>query len=627
MANQFHPREMLMQNGRNISDLYLPDITDENKPYLTPHTSITDMKEEPDFSLHDSVIYCLMKEDFKMIESSDDKALKESVLLKLNDILKLWMNKVNIEENIDSKSVACSEAKLLCYGSYKLGVSTPTGDIDALVLAPLYVDRNKHFFGTLFDLLASIAKGNNQIKELSSINYEHTMTPLIKMDFYGVSVDLVFACLPDVSLLDGVVLLNGLSLRENLSNDSLLRNMDEKMKRSYNGFRSAEMILNSLKVSDNEPENKLSARLDRFRVLLRCVKLLTKRQGINENKFGYPGGIAYAILCAKLIQLYPYYGSTALLERFLAIYSSVWDWDKWMVRITAEITNTNIAGSGFENQRRKGNNRFGGFQPPNINEMMLAMGMIERPTQLKRYMTIYTPAWPQMNSTHNISYATRKTLIQTFKDKHTELVEIIEGQNKLSEVELKIKWKEFFEPFNFFGSYSEYLYVLIVGNSEEHFSKWCGFVEAKLRLLTEKIEQAMSYLNFLIRPWPFEVEMKTARVKGLSRKVMDYSFKTQLFFGLKMDSNFDGEMDLTPFVCKFVEQLEKDWTKDSKPYSEIGVNLFIYSLSSDEIVVGEETTKIESISLPEPEYIPQSKRSLNDSQDIEDALALDHILS
>ena len=42
---------------------------------------------------------------------------------------------------------------MLCFGSYKLGVSGPSGDIDALVLCPNYVDWEEHFFGMLYPIL------------------------------------------------------------------------------------------------------------------------------------------------------------------------------------------------------------------------------------------------------------------------------------------------------------------------------------------------------------------------------------------------------------------------------------------------------------------------------------------
>lgn len=58
-------------------------------------------------------------------------------------------------------------------------------------------------------------------------------------------MDLLFVTVDNVSLLDGKVYENGIVVWENLYNDLLMDHMDDKMKRSYNGFRNAEMIMES----------------------------------------------------------------------------------------------------------------------------------------------------------------------------------------------------------------------------------------------------------------------------------------------------------------------------------------------------------------------------------------------
>lgn len=65
-------------------------------------------------------------------------------------------------------------------------MSTPSGDIDAIVLAPSYVDRDTHFFGILYSLFEEYSQYNQNIQDLTTVNYTHSITPLIKMEFYGV---------------------------------------------------------------------------------------------------------------------------------------------------------------------------------------------------------------------------------------------------------------------------------------------------------------------------------------------------------------------------------------------------------------------------------------------------------
>lgn len=75
-------------------------------------------------------------------------------------------------------------------------------------------------------------------------------------------MDLLFANLDRVEELDGKITSFGLSIRKNLYNDYLMDHMDEKMKRSYNGFRNAEMILNSL--IEGHEESKWKKIIDNY---------------------------------------------------------------------------------------------------------------------------------------------------------------------------------------------------------------------------------------------------------------------------------------------------------------------------------------------------------------------------
>ncbi len=103
---------------------------------------------------------------------------------------------------------------------------------------------------------------------------------------------------------------NGLSVRPNLYNDLLTTHMDEKMKRSFNGFRNAEMILNAVIEGSNlNNQEEIGRRIKNYRTFLRCLKIYHKQKGIYENKYGYFGGITLAMMCAKIIQLYPNYSA------------------------------------------------------------------------------------------------------------------------------------------------------------------------------------------------------------------------------------------------------------------------------------------------------------------------------
>lgn len=48
------------------------------------------------------------------------------------------------------------------------------------------MDRDKHFFGDLYQILEENSHHNKNIKDLTSVNFTNSITPLIKLDFYGV---------------------------------------------------------------------------------------------------------------------------------------------------------------------------------------------------------------------------------------------------------------------------------------------------------------------------------------------------------------------------------------------------------------------------------------------------------
>ena len=100
--------------------------------------------------------------------------------------------------------------------------------------------------------------------------------------------------------LNGKIYDSGLSDRPNLDNDDLMSHMDDKMKRSYNGFRNAEMILNSVITKKDKETNNINKKIGNFRNFLRCVKKFGKTNGISENKMGYLGGISFALMCVKI---------------------------------------------------------------------------------------------------------------------------------------------------------------------------------------------------------------------------------------------------------------------------------------------------------------------------------------
>ena len=92
-----------------------------------------------------------------------------------------------------------------------------------------------------------------------------------------------------------------------LFDDNLLKGLDERCVRSLNGSRVTDEIL------------RLVPSIPAFRGALRCVKLWAKRRAIYSNVMGFLGGVAWAMLVARICQLYPNASAGTIVSKFFNI--------------------------------------------------------------------------------------------------------------------------------------------------------------------------------------------------------------------------------------------------------------------------------------------------------------------
>ena len=95
---------------------------------------------------------------------------------------------------------------------------------------------------------------------------------------------------------------------------------------------------------------------------------------------------------------------------------------------------------------------------------------VERETDL---FPIITPAFPAMNSTHNVSLTTRNIMI-------TEFEKGMEITNNLMNGGLT-DWRRLFKKFPFFKAYKYFIQIQILSRTEEIAEKWKGYCESKIR--------------------------------------------------------------------------------------------------------------------------------------------------
>lgn len=189
----------------------------------------------------------------------------------------------------------------------------PNTDIDALCVAPKHVDRDKHFFGTLAEMLRT----NPSVKNLNTVREAYV--PRIGMEFDGVDIDLVFARIAASEVGDDL---------HDLLDDNILKGCDVESIRSLNGSRVADIII------------KLVPNIEKYRITLRCIKLWAKSRGIYSNVLGYFGGVSWMILVAYVCITCPYLEPNKLLYNFFFSYS-LRDWNYHepvsLVKIESEL--------------------------------------------------------------------------------------------------------------------------------------------------------------------------------------------------------------------------------------------------------------------------------------------------
>jgi poly(A) polymerase len=150
-------------------------------------------------------------------------------------------------------------------------------------------------------------KEMSRVEDLTEfVPVEDAFVPIIKMEYRDVSIDLLFASLPKASSVPKTM--------ETIEKKHL-EGLDEASIRSVNGTRVTKELLAAV------PQNVS------FRHALRAIKLWSSRRGIYGAVFGYPGGVAWAIMVARICQLYPFANGATIVSKFFSLMYK-WTWPR-----------------------------------------------------------------------------------------------------------------------------------------------------------------------------------------------------------------------------------------------------------------------------------------------------------
>jgi len=419
----------------------------------------------------------VMHSALNLYESTEGNQNRTYVLGRLQKLVDQWIQERSKDKGMPEENIGKYVGKIYSFGSYRLGVHASNSDIDTLCVVPRHIDRES-FFKEFVELL----KTTPEVEELVPVPAAYV--PVIKMIFKGVDIDLTFARLACQYIDDAT----------DITDDMILKNLDDESIRSLNGRRVTDLIL------------ELVPNQDTFRVTLRCIKCWAKRRGIYSNAMGYFGGVAWAIMVARVCQLFPHFAPNKLLEKFFKVLC-MWEWPKavLLTDIKKNPELTTISRTVWQ---------------PDKNKYHL--------------MPIITPAFPSMNSTHNIYETSKRVLISEASCGFEITQKINNGE---------AEWTELFQPFPFFEYYYNFLKFDILALNEVQMGSWLGLCESRLRKLVVELEQCDS---LQMRLWP----------KGYKGTDPGFAECQSYYIGFKFvkRSNTKQTLNLRQYVIKFLQK-------------------------------------------------------------------------
>lgn len=418
-----------------------------------------------------------------LFESEEELNHRMQVLAMLNDLVKRWIKETSIAKNMPESLAETVGGKIYTFGSYRLGVHNKGADIDALCVAPRHILR-EDFFCSFQELL----REQEEITELRAI--PDAFAPVIKLCFDGIDIDLTFARLALKEVEDN----------QDLLDHMLLKNLDAKCVISLNGPRVTDEILRQV------------PNVETFRLTLRCIKLWAKKHGIYSNVLGFLGGVSWAMLVARVCQLYPNASPSTLVQKFFLVF---WKWQWPQPVLLKKPEDCGIVSKPIWDPRFNVADRF-------------------------HLMPIITPAYPQQNSTYNVGPSTLKVMQEEFRQSQSICEDILAG---------KSTWDKLFDTPNFFGKYRHFIVLEASSGSEEDQLEWYGLVESKVRHLVSNLErEAISQAHV----WPHTIPS----LEVGKEKTTCYWF-IGIVIDMKPGEKAGASMDLTTPIKNFTEMVMK----------------------------------------------------------------------
>ena len=273
---------------------------------------------------------------------------REIVLGRLAALVKSFVKTVSLARGLSETAAETAGGKIFTFGSYRLGVHGPGTDIDTLCVVPKHVTRED-----FFEVFEGMLRNTEGVTEVSvsypsrpaSVGIELTLplvqgvpdayVPIIKLKISGIPIDFLMARLALSSIPDDLT----------LQDDNLLRNLDDRCIRSLGGILDVPpnlqiliLLIDVCQVPASQIRFCASSRMSTsfvmlydvsssghpVRILATCAQwsslmYFVAGRAIYSNVNGFLGGVAWAMLVARICQLYPNAVAGAIVSRFFII--------------------------------------------------------------------------------------------------------------------------------------------------------------------------------------------------------------------------------------------------------------------------------------------------------------------
>lgn len=426
-------------------------------------------------------------------------------------------------------------AQLVPFGSYKLGVSTDSSDIDVACLFPAFVTK-KDVFDSLTTFLLS--KHRNNITSFLAV--ADAYVPIINMEFSGVEIDLSF-CFTTYRALPAELdrkLVDDASARE------VTRGCSDESVRAINGPRVSMLV-----------QEAVRGREGVFRTVLRAARYWGKRRGVYGNVHGFLGGVNFALLVAHICGpgLDRAHSPLDVLQAFFQLLQGVGgrEWEPKPIF----LPNTDR---------------------PSMQEELLRIKSMPRPSP----MVLLTPAYPCMNSTHNVS----TTTLGIMKEEAARAVAIVsrirnakeDQQTTMSKngILFESEFDELFKDYKteFFSTrhdeeYREmFLRVDFFAETKEDLASWSGYGEANLRMIVNGIAEYSKRENNvfkIIRPYPYLFPVEPAvntnadKQTAATATTQQGEYAKQFYLKLSVRKGLVRKPNINDILVSFNSKLDK----------------------------------------------------------------------